>query len=136
MRLAGIVEGRHALEAKLHAAANDRDSADEPVAVLLGCVARLDGHEVDNLTDGVRRKEAGDQYVCVGVIELLGFEVFFYRADTEVAAFARVEDRGKDSRRIEMRETHPVYRAIDANKCRGVHVTDKTVVFNGQIAHT
>ena len=53
MRVSGVIEGGTAGQSKCHAAADDVDTADEPLVAgfLLG---DADGHEVGDLTDAIR----------------------------------------------------------------------------------
>src|SRR5580698_9408146 len=57
------------------------------------------------------------------------------RADLKMAPLLVVEKCGKDAGRIEVRETEPIDRSVDADQRRGPHVADKAIIFNRLIAH-
>ena len=57
-------------------------------------------------------QKPGDEDGGVRPVELLMSELFAGRCDTKAAALVVVEGRGKNARRIEMRQTEPVDRAV------------------------
>ncbi len=129
-----IVEGRLAADAKLHLAAGDADTADEPI----GRVARLvggDRHEILQLPHPFRRQEPRYEHVRVGPVKLLVLDVLVRRGDVEAAPLFIVEEGGKDAGRVEVGKTEPIDRTLDAHQRDGPHVADDAVIFDRLVAH-
>ncbi len=134
---ARIVEGRKTLEAKSNVAGDGTHAPNN--LVIVGMVtpqtARLDGHEVDYLADPFITENTRDQDIGIGEIELLA-RSGSRGGDFEIAPFLIVEQRAEHARRIEMRKTTPIDRAVHADQCDRVEVSDHPVVFNRFVRHS
>jgi hypothetical protein len=57
------------------------------------------------------------------------------RIKAKEAASLIVEKGGKDTRGIEVRQAQPVNGAVFSYQSSGMHVSDKSVIFDGEISH-
>src|SRR5262249_12947363 len=96
---------------------------------------RLDGHEVGHLTDTIRRHKSSDEDVRLRKIHLLSLHGRRVgRSNAEEATLLHVEQRAKDTGRIEVRNSAPIYRTVPADERNGLQVADDAIVLDGQIA--
>jgi hypothetical protein len=92
-------------------------------------------HEIDDFTHSVGGKEACDQHIGVGPIDLL-FGIFLNGwSDSKITAFVFVENGAENTGRIEIRETKPVNGAVLADQRRCTQISDYAVVFDWLIGH-
>jgi hypothetical protein len=74
------------------------------------------GHEIDKLNHSVFTQEARHKNVCVGPIELLALGNASASRYSKESSSAIVQDRGKDSGRIEIREAQKIDVPVDSNE--------------------
>src|SRR5262249_47669392 len=131
-----VIEDRPAIHLDLDRSANPANETNELVVlVLLSVRRRMNRHEVDDLAHTVRRQEPGQQDVRVGQIHLPVSSLFRSDADAEMAAFPVVQNRREETRGVEVRETKPVDRSVDADEGSRVKIADDSVMFDREIAH-
>jgi hypothetical protein len=85
-------------------------------------------------TDSVGRHEAGDQDGGLRKIQLPAHVIVAVRRDAEMTPFVRVEQGGKDARRVEPRAAEPVRRPVRSDQRPGLQVTDQPMVADIGIA--
>src|SRR5215204_763478 len=128
----GVVESWPALDAEVHLSPDDPDVACEPVALAR---TRHGRHEIQGLSQSLRREKTGQEHVRIRQVELLAAGVLD-RAQGKVPALLVVENGTEDARRVEGGQAHPVYSAIRTDERRRMEVPDDPVVFDGQITHS
>ncbi len=117
-----VVKARSQLEPERDDARDPDDASDEPLAIAAEC------HEVVQLCDAIGRKEARDEDVGIGKVQLLRLGRDVRRSDPEIPAPLPIEDRGKDARRIEPFGAIPVDRAVGTDQRDALLVADHTVL--------
>src|SRR5207248_171583 len=133
VRVACIIEGGSADEREGQRTMHYGDRADNLVLVFR-CTHLLDGHEVSHLTDTAIRQEAREQEVALWQVELLaGDTIHGGGRDAEKATFSHIEQRPKDTGRVEAWEAAPVDGAVLAHQGHGVRVADDRIVLYRQV---
>jgi hypothetical protein len=130
---AGIVEGRATFEPKRHAAVDDSHSTYKLVGGRRDVAA--DGHVVGKLADAVGVQESRDENIGVWPVVLLLSDIVASCGDAEPTALPIIENRGEDAGSIEVRNAHPINRAVHADQRGGVHIAYQAVVLDGLIRH-
>jgi hypothetical protein len=87
-----------------------------------------------HLAHAVGGKEARDENVRIGQVELLGLSVSARRSDAVEAAAVTVEDRTEHRRRIKALWAVPVDRAVGSDERRAVEIADDAVLGHRQIS--
>src|SRR5689334_16819163 len=125
-----VVEGGATLQAKRHLAADNLHSADQLVG--RGARARY-RHVVFELPHAVGMEKASNKNRGIRPVELLVAEIVAGRGDPEAAPFLVVENRGKNTGRIEAGHAEPVDRAVHSHQRSGAHVADEAIILDGLI---
>jgi hypothetical protein len=124
-----VVEGGSALDVEGHPAPYDPDVTDEPVTLT---PLSEDGHEIHDLGHSLRGEEPGEQHVGVRQIQLVTVGVL-HRAQIEASAPLVVEDGAENARRVEGRQTQPVYRPVSPDERRCVKIPHDPMVLYGKV---
>jgi hypothetical protein len=127
--LAGVIECRHALEAKTDGAANGFRDPQQLARRLFGFATRFtpDGHEIGHLREAFIAHEPRHQDIGIGQVHLLD-TAFTDGLQAKTAALVFVQQGTEQARRIETREAAPINRAIVSHQGYGSHVADHAVV--------
>src|SRR5208282_3862991 len=84
-------------------------------------------HEIGYFQHAFLGQEPGQKDIGVGEINLLLLASLEQGGQGEATAFGRVQQRGKDGRRIKLREAHEVDRAVHGDQGDGIKVADDTI---------
>lgn len=136
MAVTAITKRGEALQTKAHM---PRHRADAPYdLMIIGWpilnAAPLNGHEIDEFRDALVAKEARDERIRLRKIQLLAVRRR-KRRNFKETSFVIVENRGKNTRRIKVRQATPIDRSIHSHQRHAVKITDDSVIFDGLIGH-
>ena len=126
---ARVVEARLAFQQESELPAHHPDQPSDAMARRRG-VALDQWHEIDDLTDAIRRHEASHEVGRVGQVDLPGLVTGSDWSDSATASLVSVEKRGENARRIEARGAEPVDRSVPGDQGGRLKVADESVVGN------
>jgi len=133
MRVSRIVKGGATGQLEGELTPHDANCTYDAV-VLRVLLCRLDRHEINDLTDTLKREKARDQDIgfweIVLILPHLGRRAW---CNAEEAAFFSIEQRPKNAGCIKSGHAAPVNRAIFADKSDRVQITYDPMVLNWQV---
>src|SRR5919106_4724791 len=129
---AGVVEAGVDLDPEDELAADAQHRPHDPIAPT--GPRRHHGHAVDYLGHALVGREARDEYVRVGEVELARLPGPARGLNPEMAALLAVDQRRKDAGGVEAAGAVPVDRAVGADEGDAAQVSDDAVLFDRQVA--